>query len=88
VNSEDDSPLKFPCRFPIKVMGHNTPEFESLVMQAIALHAGEAPLDINRRPSSGGRFVSVTVTITAESREQLDRIYRSLTASEQVLFAL
>lgn len=86
--ADDDSPIKFPCRFPIKVMGRNTPEFEALVMQAIALHAGESPMDIHRRPSSGGKFVSVTVTITAESRDQLDEIYRSLTASEQVLFAL
>ncbi|MCC5794105.1 MAG: DUF493 domain-containing protein [Chromatiales bacterium] len=86
--TEDESPLRFPCRFPIKVMGRNTPEFETLVMQTIALHAGESPMDIDRRQSSGGRFVSVTVTITAESRDQLDCIYRSLTASEQVLFAL
>ena len=40
------------------------------------------------RASSNGRYLSVTVTVTAESREQLDNVYRTLTASEQVLFVL
>ena len=88
MSGTEDSPLTFPCRFPIKVMGKNTAGFEALVIQSIALHVGELPLDITRRPSRNGRFLSVTVTITAESREQLDDIYRSLTASGQVLFAL
>ena len=38
--------------------------------------------------SAKGNFVSVTVTVRATSREQLDDIYRELTAHEAVLMAL
>ena len=44
--------------------------------------------DVSIRPSRKGKFISVTVTFTAESREQLDSIYRTLTASERILFVL
>jgi len=84
----DESLLRFPCRFPIKIIGHNTAEFDQTVLEVIALHAGEQPLDISRQPSRNSKFISITVTITAESRDQLDNIYRSLTASGQVLVAL
>jgi putative lipoic acid-binding regulatory protein len=44
--------------------------------------------EVRSRPSGAGNFVSVTITVEAESRDQLDRIYRDLTACEQVLMAL
>ena len=44
--------------------------------------------DIVEAASSKGNFVSLTVTITATSREQLDDIYRDLSESEVVLVAL
>jgi len=86
---EDSSPLKFPCEFPIKVMGRQEDDFEAHVVALVGGHVGT--LDAARvrtRPSANGRFLSVTVTIAAVSREQLDGIYRSLTASERVLFVL
>lgn len=84
-----DSLLKFPTSFPIKIMGRDTPEFHALVDDIMARHAG--PLDalqITRQPSREGRFISVTVTIEAQSREQLDAIYKELSAHELVLMAL
>lgn len=84
-----DSPLAFPCRFPIKVMGRNAPAFEQLVVEAVRLHAGTvAPGDVTTRPSRNGRYLAVTVTFDAVSRDQVDAIYRVLSASEQVLFLL
>jgi uncharacterized protein len=86
---EAASPLTFPCSFPIKVMGRQAADFEALVVAMISAHAGEIPAEsVRSRESSNGRYLSVTVTITAQSREQLDNVYRSLTASEQVLFVL
>ena len=79
----------FPCRFPIKAMGRQADGFEALVTGIVRRHAelwdGE---DVRVAESAEGRFVSVTVTIQAESREQLDRIYMDLTACDQVLMAL
>jgi putative lipoic acid-binding regulatory protein len=81
--------LEFPCRFPVKAMGHNQPAFEQLVVEAVRIHAGPiATGDVVTRPSRNGRYLSVTVTFTATSRDQLDAIYRTLSASEHVLFLL
>ncbi len=88
--TENESPLKFPCRFPIKVMGRREVGFEAEVIALISEHAGAEipPESVRTRASSNGRFLAVTVTIEAESRAQLDGIYRALTATEQVLFVL
>jgi len=87
--SSDESPLKFPCEFPIKAMGLSTPEFETHVVDICRRHA--ADLDeslITRRDSQGGKYVSITVTIQAQSRAQLDAIYQELTDSDLVVMAL
>ena len=87
--SETETLLEFPCSFPVKAMGKNNGEFEALVSQIIfthaELHEGE---EVTSRTSGSDTYLSVTVTITATSRDQLDRIYEDLTASEQVLMAL
>lgn len=86
---ESASPLKFPCSFPIKVMGRHEPDFEAQVVAMIRRHVGDIPAgSVRSRESSNGRFLSVTVTVIAESREQLDDVYRTLTGSDQVLLVL
>lgn len=85
----DESLLEFPCDFPIKMMGRDTPEFRIAVRELVEKHTG--PLDdsaIQSSLSRNGRFVSVTITVAAESRQQLDNIYREVTAHEDVLMAL
>jgi putative lipoic acid-binding regulatory protein len=85
----EESLLEFPCDFPIKMMGRDSPEFRATVRELVEKHTG--PLDDNSIQSSlsrNGRFVSVTITISAESREQLDNIYREVTAHDDVLMAL
>lgn len=85
----DDSPLEFPCSFPIKVMGRNRPTFEQYVVEIVRTHAGSPAIDqVTTRPSRNARYLAVTVTFTATSRAQLDDIYRALSVSEQVLFLL
>lgn len=81
--------LRFPVEFPIKVMGRDTPEFHQVVAAAFTRHAAPfETLPVTRQPSREGRFVSITVTIVAENRAQLDALYRELSASEHVLMAL
>jgi putative lipoic acid-binding regulatory protein len=85
----DESPLEFPCEFPIKMMGRDTPEFRATARALVEKHAGDvADEAVTAALSRNGRFVSVTVTITATSREQLDTIYREVTAHEDILMAL
>ena len=88
-NEPPESLLEFPCRFPIKAMGVDESEFEAHVLQIISAHVDDiGPNDVAIRPSSKGKFLAVTVTITAQSQEHLDRVYRNLTASERILYVL
>ncbi len=85
----EESPLEFPCQFPIKAMGKNSDDFESLVVSLVRKHCpdlGEGA--VTSRDSRGGKYLAVTVTITATSRQQLDNIYYELSACEQVVMAL
>lgn len=85
----DESLLEFPCPFPIKAMGKDTAEFHLVVRALVEAHTG--PVDdqsIKRALSRNGRYVSITITVEAQSQEQLDNIYRSLSGHEDVLMAL
>jgi len=85
----EETLLEFPCLFPLKVMGLNQPTFEQYVVEIVRIHAGSAAISkVNTRPSRNGRYIAVTVNFTATSKPQLDDIYRTLSASEQVLFLL
>ena len=58
-------------------------------MELVAASAGPIDHDdVQIKPSRDGRYISVTISFTATSREQLDTIYRSLTGSERVLVVL
>ena len=85
----EESVMTFPCSFPIKLMGRETEEFRRAVRELVEKHTG--PLDddaIESSLSRNGRFVSVTITVVAQSREQLDDIYRDATAHDDVIMAL
>jgi putative lipoic acid-binding regulatory protein len=81
--------LEFPCHFPIKAMGPSGSDFHRLVIEIVFRHAPD--LDgtaVRTQLSRNGRYQSITVTIRATSREQLDAIYQDLTAHKQVMVAL
>jgi uncharacterized protein len=81
--------FEFPCDFPIKIMGQATDEFRSLALGIVTKHFGELAADrIEERASTNGRFLSLTCTVRAESKAQLDVAYRELTSCRQVLVAL
>lgn len=85
----DEPVMTFPCAFPIKLMGRESTVFRQTVRELVEKHTG--PLDddaIESSLSRNGRFVSVTITVMAESREQLDNIYRDATAQDDVIMAL
>lgn len=80
--------LSFPCDFPIKAMGE-AEGFDLLVVELVRRHAPDLRENaVQVRPSRNGRYVSVTVTIQAESQAQLDAIYQELSVCEAVLMAL
>ena len=84
-----ESLIEFPCEFPIKAMGRADDDFDALVVTIIRRHSPEfTDATVRKRLSRGGKYVSVTVTIQAQSQEQLDKLYMELSANEQVLMAL
>lgn len=86
---EEETLLEFPCDFPIKVMGRAEPGFDALVVELVRRHCPDLREGaVKVRPSKGGKWVSVTVTMRAESKSQLDAIYHDLTAHEKVVMAL
>ncbi len=83
-----DKALEFPCLFPIKAIGRDTGIFEAVVTEIIQRHVPDFDDQVTTRPSSGGKYLSVTATVVATSREQLDALYRDLSAHELVLYLL
>jgi uncharacterized protein len=86
----DTPPLQvFPSEFPIKVMGRHDSDLRTLTQAIIERHAGPMPeSSIRTRTSADGNFLALTYHVIASSREQLDNIYRELTACKSVLMAL
>jgi putative lipoic acid-binding regulatory protein len=84
-----DSLIKYPCRFPIKVMGAMADGFaDALAEVARRFDPGFDPATMELRPSKGGNYLGVTITVTATSREQLDNLYRALTGHPMVKIVL
>jgi putative lipoic acid-binding regulatory protein len=89
VSEDEETLLKFPCDFPIKVMGKAEPGFEAMVVELVSRHSEEVlETAINSRLSKGGKWISVTITLRAQSKAQLDAIYLDLSAHEKVVMAL
>lgn len=88
MSEEQETLLEFPCEFSIKAMGKASDDFRDLVEQLVSPHLEGEALSSRSQPSSNGNFVSVTVTFTAVSKQQLDSVYLSLTGNERMLYVL
>ena len=84
-----DSLIEYPCRFPIKVMGAMVDGFaEALAEVAREFDPDFDAATMELRPSKGGNYLGVTITITATSREQRDGLYLRLTGHPMVKIVL
>ena len=86
---DEETIMEFPCQFPIKAMGKAEDDFDILIVGIIRNHVSDLSENaVKSRLSKEGKFVSITVTVEAESKQQLDKIYYDLTNHEKVLWAL
>jgi uncharacterized protein len=85
----EQSLIEYPSAFPIKVMGTMADGFVDAVV-AVARRFDPAfdAATVQTRPSKGGKYLGVTITITATSREQLDELYRTLSTHPMVKVVL
>ena len=85
----EQSLIEYPSQFPIKVMGAHVDGFvEAIATVARAFDPGFDASSIEQRPSKGGNYLGLTITVTATSREQLDELYRTLTTHPMVKVVL
>lgn len=81
--------LSFPCEFAIKVFGIKSDHFETEVLSIIRKHAPNLSENaIKNRDSKDQKYLAMTITVTAESQEQLDDLYRELSANPLVIMTL
>jgi putative lipoic acid-binding regulatory protein len=85
----DQTFITYPSAFPIKVMGKSEPGFvEAITRVAQQFDPGFDTATVEQRPSKGGNYLGITITVTATSREQLDELYRTLSTHPMVKIVL
>lgn len=86
---KEQSLIEYPCDFPIKVMGLQVDGFvEAMVAVARQFDSGFDEGTVEKRPSSSARYLGLTLTVRATSREQLDELYRTLSTHPMVKVVL
>ena len=89
IDARKDSLIEYPSQFPIKVMGAKVDGFVHAVTEiAERFDPAFDATTVELRSSKAGNYLGVTVTVTATSREQLDDIYRALSAHPMVKVVL
>jgi len=91
MNDQDTSEtlLEFPCAFPIKIMGRMEDAFAATMVEVVLRHAPDFDAaSVAMKASSGNKYLSLTCTINAVSKQQLDDLYREISAHPLVVMAL
>ena len=81
--------LDYPARFPLKVLGNQSAQFEDIVLQLVKARCPQAEhIEVSKRQSKGGRYIALTLTFMVYSRQQLENIYQDLYDCEQIVMSL
>jgi putative lipoic acid-binding regulatory protein len=87
--AESETLLEFPCDFPLKIMGATRDDFAQAIVEVVLKHAPDFDAaTVEMRPSKAGNYLSLTCTIRATSKPQLDALYNELTAHPWVKIVL
>jgi putative lipoic acid-binding regulatory protein len=80
--------IKFPCPFPVTVMGLNNEAFKAAALDILKKHLRTEVADHTSRLSSGGKYLSLSITFIAENRAQVDALYHELNDHDLVVMTL
>lgn len=87
--SDSESLLQFPCDLPVKVFGRNEAQFRRAALAIVERHFGTAGTEnVSEQLSRRESYASLTIVVRAESREQIDALYRELSSSADILMVL
>jgi uncharacterized protein len=88
-SESNETLLEFPCEFPIKIMGLARDDFAQTILEIVTRHAPDFDgATMEMRSSSGAKYLSLTCTINATSKAQLDGLYRELSKHDMVKIVL
>ncbi len=86
---ESESLVKYPCDFPLKIFGEQHPELAQSVLDVVIKHAPDfVAASMEMRASKTAKYISLTCTIRATSRAQLDAVYQELCAHPLIKMVL
>ncbi|MCP4335723.1 MAG: DUF493 domain-containing protein [Gammaproteobacteria bacterium] len=81
--------LDYPNRYPLKVFGHPSDDFEAVVSSLIRARCPQVEhIEVRKRSSRGGKYLALTLTFTVHTQQQLEDIYRDLYDCDQVVMSL
>jgi putative lipoic acid-binding regulatory protein len=79
----------YPCKFPLKAVGLNEDGFFEMVVETVSRHIpGLEGYHFSSRYSNQDKYISVSVTFIAESREQVDSLYLEMSENKKILMIL
>jgi len=81
--------LEYPNRYPLKVFGKPSNDFEATVLSLVKGRCPQAEhIEVRKRSSRGGKYLALTLTFTVHTQQQLEDIYRDLHECDQVVMSL
>ncbi len=87
--SYKDTLLEFPCEFPLKIMGKADDSLAQVVLEIVTTHAPDFDgATMEMRASSGGNYLSLTCSVIARSKPQLDALYTDLSGHPMIKVVL
>ena len=87
MSEQPESLLKFPTDVPVKVFGRNDQKFRAAAVKIAETHYGDAHKVVEHL-SKKGNYLSLTITVHAKSRAQIDALYNDLVASDEVIMVI
>jgi uncharacterized protein len=82
--------LTYPCKIAVKAIGKNNTDFEKEVFGIVSKHTNKKLTEgsIKTKPSKNNKYLAITITVEAQSKQQMDKIYQDLSNSKLVVMAL
>ncbi len=86
---KEESIIKFPCDFTLKVMGKSAGEFEKITLDIVKKYFPTLDIArIQKKFSKDNTYLSLSITVYAESKTQLDAAYQELSRTKEILMVL
>lgn len=84
-NIQNEELWVFPMQYPLKIMGEARFPLRATVATILQRHVPDFdPATLTERPSSGGKYLSITASVYVERKEQINGMYADFAAHEHI----